>query len=178
MPLVLTAARQELGGEKRSCIKISSMAHGEVSEIIPAPSSVVFDLIHNYRRRLEWDTLLQAAYLDDGYTTAGKGVTSVCVGRRSLGGIALKTIYVSFDPPTLAAVKMVNSPAFFQSWAASIRHEDLSEHASRITYKFNFTAKPRFLRFILEPIMQRVFLWETRKRLQALQAFLGRGHRD
>jgi hypothetical protein len=37
------------------------MAHGEVTEIIPAPSQAVFDLIHDYSRRLEWDTLLQAA---------------------------------------------------------------------------------------------------------------------
>jgi hypothetical protein len=55
------------------------MAHGEVSEIIPALSEVVFDLIHDYRRRLEWDTLLRAAYLDEGCSVTGKGVTSVCV---------------------------------------------------------------------------------------------------
>ncbi len=154
------------------------MAHGEVSEIIPAPSSAVFDLIHDYARRLEWDTLLRAAYLDDGHAVAGKGVTSVCVGRRSLGGIALKTVYVTFDRPTLAAVKMVNSPAFFQSWAASIHHEDISDHESRITYKFHFTTKPRLLQFILDPIIERVFLWETKKRLQALRAFFARSHDD
>lgn len=151
------------------------MAHGEVRQIIPAPSSVVFDLIHDYSRRLEWDTLLQAAYLDDGYTAAGTGVTSVCVGRRSLGGVALKTVYVTFNRPTLAAIKMINSPAFFQSWAASIRHEDISEHESWITYKFHFTAKPHFLRILLEPIMQRIFLWEIRKRLQALKVYFARG---
>lgn len=154
------------------------MAHGEVSEIIPALSSAVFDLIHDYARRLEWDTLLRAAYLDDGHTVAGKGVTSVCVGRRSLGGIALKTVYVTFDRPTLAAVRMVNSPAFFQSWAASIHHEDISDHESRITYKFHFTTKPRLLQFILDPIIERVFVWETKKRLQALRAFFARNHDD
>lgn len=154
------------------------MAHGEVSEIIPAPSGVVFDLIHDYSRRLEWDTLLQVAYLDDGYTNAGPGVTSVCVGRRSLGGLALKTVYVTFNRPTLAAVKMVNAPAFFETWAASIRHEDISDHASRITYKFHFTTKPQVLRFILDPLMERVFLWETRKRLQALKAFFSREYND
>ncbi len=154
------------------------MAHGEVSEIIPAPSSAVFDLIHDYARRLEWDTLLRAAYLADGHTVTGKGATSVCVGRKSLGGIALKTVYVTFDRPTLAAVKMVNSPAFFQSWAASIHHEDISDHESRITYKFHFTTKPRFLQFILDPIIERVFLWETKKRLQALRAFFARSHDD
>jgi hypothetical protein len=152
------------------------MPHGEVSEIIPAHRSEVFDLLHDYTRRLEWDTLLQAAYLEDGYPVPAKGATAVCVGRRSLGGIALKTVYVTFDRPTVAAVKMVNSPVFFQSWAASIHHEDISGHASRITYKFQFTAKPHILRFLLEPLMERVFVWETKKRLQALKNFFARGH--
>ena len=93
------------------------MAHGEVNEILPAPSEVVFDVLHDYGRRLEWDTLLRAAYLEGDHKAAGKGVTSVCVGRRSLGGIALRTVYVSFQRPTLAAVKMINRPAFFQTWA-------------------------------------------------------------
>jgi hypothetical protein len=150
------------------------MAHGKVSEIIPAPSQVVFDLLHDYTRRLEWDTLLQAAYLDDGASAADKGVTSVCVGRKSLGGLALKTVYVTFDRPKVAAVKMVNAPAFFQSWAASIRHEDISDQESRITYKFHFTTKPAILQFILDPLLELIFVWETRKRLQALQAFFMR----
>ncbi len=147
------------------------MAHGEVSEMIPASCEVVFDLVHDYGRRLEWDTLLQAAYLADGHTAVGVGTTTVCVGRRSLGGIALKTVYVSWQRPSVAAVKMVNKPPFFQSWAASIRHEAIAPDASRITYKFHFTSRPRFLRFVVEPVMQQIFLWETRKRLQALQKF-------
>jgi hypothetical protein len=152
------------------------MACGQISEIIPAASHVTFDLLHDYTRRLEWDTLLQAAYLDGGAAFADKGVTAVCVGRRSLGGIALRTVYVSFDRPKVAAVKMVNAPAFFKSWAASIRHENISDQESRITYRFNFVTKPRILRFILDPIMERVFLWETRKRLRALKDFLKRNH--
>lgn len=148
------------------------MAHGEISELLPAPSSVVFDVLHDYERRLRWDTLLQAAYLEPGHAAAGKGLTSVCVGRRALGGIALKTIYITFQRPTLAAVKMVNTPIFFGAWAASIHHEDISERESRITYKFHFTAKPKILRFILEPVMKAVFVWETRKRLKALRSYL------
>jgi hypothetical protein len=150
------------------------MAHGEISELLPASSTVVFDLLHDYGRRLEWDTLLRAAYLEGGQICAGKGVTSVCVGRRSLGGIALRTIYVTFERPKLAAVKMVNAPAFFETWAASIHHEDLAMCESRITYRFHFTAKPRLLRFILEPMMKAIFIWETRKRLQALRSYLAR----
>jgi len=149
------------------------MAYGQISEIVPASSHTTFDLLHDYTRRLEWDTLLQAAYLD-GAAVADKGVTAVCVGRRSLGGIAIRAVYVSFDRPRVAAVRMVNAPAFFKSWAASIRHENISDQESRITYRFHFVTKPRFLRFILDPIMERVFLWETRKRLRAIKAFLKR----
>ena len=150
------------------------MAHGEITEVLPANSAVVFDLLHDYKRRLEWDTLLQAAYLEDGHEVAGKGVTSVCVGRPLLGGIALRTVYVTFQPPVLAAVKIVNTPPFFESWAASIHHEDLSADSSRITYKFHFRSKPRFLRSIMEPAMKIMFSWETRKRLQSLRTFLAR----
>jgi hypothetical protein len=148
------------------------MAHGEISEVLPAPSIVVFEVLHDYGRRLEWDTLLRAAYLEGGHQVAGKGVTSVCIGRRALGGIALRTVYVTFQPPMLAAVKMINQPPFFGTWAASIHHQDLSARESRITYKFNFTAKPRILGFILEPVMKAVFVWETRKRLRALRKYL------
>ena len=147
------------------------MAHSEISEVIPAPSSAVFDLLHDYTRRLEWDTLLQAAYLAGGAKAAAKGVTAVGVGRKSLGSIALKTVYVTFERPTLAAVRMINAPVFFESWAASIRHEDVSPRESRLTYKFKFTTRPSILRFVLDPFMERLFIWETRKRLQALKAF-------
>lgn len=130
------------------------MADGSVSAIIPAPSEAVFDLLHDYSRRLEWDTLLRAAYLTDGHTAAGKGVTSVCVGRRSLGSLAFKTVYVTFERPKRAAVKLVNAPAFFETWAATIQHQNLSAQASRLTYTFHFTVRPRLLRPLLDPLME------------------------
>lgn len=145
------------------------MRRDRVSEIIPASCEEVFDLVHNYARRLEWDTLLRAAYLDDGFTAAAKGATSVCVGRRSLGGLALKTRYVSFERPVVAAVELINTPPFFGRWAASIRHTPIDERTSRITYTWSFESKPRPLRWAFEPIMARVFRWETRKRLRALR---------
>lgn len=150
------------------------MAHGSVSAIIPAPREAVFDLLHDYSRRLEWDTLLRAAYLTDGHTAAGKGVTSVCVGRRSLGSLAFKTVYVTFERPSRAAVRLVNAPACFASWAATIKHQDLAGQGSRITYTFHFTVRPRLLRPLLDPLMQWIFRWETQKRLRALQRHFAR----
>lgn len=148
------------------------MAHGTVSKIIPSSSAEVFTLVHDYGRRLEWDTLLSAAYLTAGHTVAGPGAVSTCVGRMSLGSLALTTEYVTFDAPRLAAVKMIRGPWLFERWAASLKHEDLPDGQSRITYVWQFTSRPRLLRWCFEPLLNAVFHWETRKRLRALKRFL------
>ncbi len=150
------------------------MAHGRVAAVMPASSAAVFDLLHDYDRRLEWDTLLRAAYLAGGHTAAGKGVTAVCVGRRSLGGLVFETVYVTFERPARAAVRLVNRVPWFETWAASIQHRDLPSGESQLIYTFHFTVKPRRLRFILDPLLERIFHWETRRRLRALQRFLSR----
>ena len=86
------------------------MPHGRVRDVIPATSREVFDLLHDYGRRLQWDTLLSEAYLTDGHTAAAVGAVSVCRGQRRLGAIALKTRYLVFKPGEVAAITMVNRP--------------------------------------------------------------------
>jgi hypothetical protein len=147
------------------------MPHGTVVEIIPAPRAEVFRLLHDYTRRLEWDTLLQAAYLTDGDTQAGLHAVSVCKGRAHLGGIEVKAVYVSFRPPDVAAVKMVNCPWLFDSLAATIRHRDLADGASRVEYSYNFSARPRCLRWLLHPVMHNILRYETQRRLRSLRIF-------
>lgn len=141
--------------------------HARVSEVMPASCEVVFDLVHDYTRRLQWDTLLREAYVE-GDGPAAHGAIAVCSGRWAIGGLTLRTVYVSFERGVVAAVKMVNTPPFFGRWAASIRHEPLGDDRSRITYTYNFRARPRLLAFVIEPIMAHVFRWETRRRLRAL----------
>lgn len=150
------------------------MPTGVVTEEIPASSAEVFALLHDYSRRLEWDTLLRAAYLEQPAARAELGAVSVCVGRRRLGGIAIRSRYAAFRPPQLAAVEMLNRPPFFASFAASIRHRDIGPARSLVTYRFAFIAKPRLLRFVLHPIMALIFRAETKKRLRALKAFFSR----
>jgi hypothetical protein len=147
------------------------MPTGVIREIIPAPRAEVFRLLHDYDRRLEWDTLLQEAYLSDGCREAQLGAVSVCRGRADLGGIALETRYISFRPPEVAAVQMVNLPPFFASFAASIRHQDLGESRSSVEYRYYFTARPHWLRFLLHPLMNVLLARETRKRFRALRRF-------
>ncbi|HEY2827853.1 MAG TPA: SRPBCC family protein [Pirellulales bacterium] len=151
------------------------MPHGIVQETIPAPSADVFGLLHNYDRRLEWDTLLKEAYLTDGYHTAQTGAVSVCRGKSWLGGFAVKTEYVSFRPPDVAAVKLINRPPFFDTFAATIRHHDLPNGESSIEYTYNFTTRPKWLRLFLHPMLNAIFVLETKKRLRTLRKFFQAG---
>lgn len=148
------------------------MPHGVVTEVLPGSAAEVFQLIHDYDRRLEWDTLLREAYLEPEHPQATVGAVAVCRGRRRLGGFALRTVYISFDPGRVAAIRMINRPPFFDRFAATIRHTPIDAFSSQVEYKFDFTARPSGLRWLLHPAMQRVFAWETRRRLHALREFL------
>ena len=147
------------------------MPQGSVTVDVPAPRAAVFQLLHDYDRRLEWDTLLRDARLCPGWSRAQLHATSVCTGRLFLGGIALKTEYISFNPPAFAAVKMLNRPPFFEAFAATIRHRDTPGGGSSVEYIYHFTARPRWLRWLLHPVMDAVFRWETRKRLRSLRRY-------
>jgi hypothetical protein len=138
---------------------------------MPRPSAVVFALLHDYDRRLEWDTLLREARLTRGHTIAEKGATSLCVGKPFFGLVGIETCYLTFVPGSIAAVEMINRPPFFEHFAASTRHED-SGGGSLLTYKLNFSARPRFLRWLLHPIMLAALRYETSSRLEALAEFL------
>ena len=147
------------------------MRGSTVQKQMPVASDLVFALLHNYERRLEWDTLLKEARLTRGCEQAEKDATSLCVGKPFFGLIGVETRYVSFRPGELAAVKLINRPPFFGEFAASIRHQD-NEGGSMAIYQFRFAAKPRMFAWLLEPIMLRALKKETAKRLEALAEFL------
>ena len=145
------------------------MPSGKVEEIIPASAERVFDLVHDYERRLEWDTLLREAYIEPPYIAAGEDVVTVCKGRWLVGGIAMRTVYVSFRPGRTAAVRLLDPVSFFETFAASIRHFDIEDGSSTVSYQFNFTSRPHFLRPLIDPLMLLVLKAETRKRLRSLR---------
>ena len=135
---------------------------------MPASCEEAFDLVHDYSRRLEWDTLLRAAFVEGG-GAANKGSVAICSGRWFVGGLTMRTVYVSFQRGSVAAVKMVNRTPLFARWAASIRHEPLGARRSRVIYTYSFRARPAWLAPVLEPVLARLFRIETRRRLRALR---------
>src|SRR5512143_1919675 len=109
---------------------------------IDASCDAVFDVIHDYGCRLEWDTMLREARLLGGATAAGMGVRSVCAGTWRSAFLALETEYVRFEPGRVAAVKLTNRPPFFEQFAATIRHDAVGGVRSRTTYIYSFRARP------------------------------------
>lgn len=140
----------------------------EVSVDVDASAEVVFDLLHDYDRRLHWDPFLREARIIDGAPCAGLGVTTRCVARWAVGGMGMDTVYVSFRRPAVAAVKMTRGPWFLQTWAASLRQDVIDDGRTRVTYRWNFTCRPS----ALAPVVGAVFRRETERRLAALQTFL------
>ncbi len=148
------------------------MPKGTANIEIEASCQTVFNLVHDYSRRLEWDTLLSQAALLGGASAAGKEVCARCVGTWRSAGIAVETEYVTFEPGQVAAVKLINHPPLFEHFAATIRHKPLTATRSCVTYIYSFRARPQWLAFALEPLMNAALQRETQARLRSLKSFL------
>ncbi len=143
------------------------MPSNTISIDIRARSEAIFDVVHNYNLRLEWDPFLREARLLDGAKQAATGVSSRCVARWGAGGAAMETRYVTFSRPDVTAVRMTRGPWFLQSFAASIRHTQITDDTVRVTYCYNFRA--RMLAVFIEPIVGWMLRRETTQRLGALK---------
>ena len=150
------------------------MSSVEAAIEIRASPEAVFDLVHDYARRLEWDPFLKEACLLEGAKAAGPGVKTRCTARNGFAGLAMETVYLSFDRPKVAAVTMTRGPAVLETFAASIRQDDIGHGLTRVTYRFNFSMRPRWLRAITGPIASVLFRREVRQRLKALKSYLER----
>jgi polyketide cyclase/dehydrase/lipid transport protein len=137
-----------------------------ISTVIRSSPEQVFEILHDYGRRLEWDTLLTRAELLGGATAAGVGVRTLCEGR----GVPMETEYVSFVPGKVAAVKLLARQFPFETFAASIRHERIGDDRSRVIYVYAFTTRRRWL----APVANALLWFETRKRLSALKRYVER----
>lgn len=142
---------------------------------IGASCETVFDVVHDYQRRLEWDSMLSDARLLGGATSAGVGVRTLCVGTWKGAFQALETEYIRFERGRLAAVELTNCPLFFRRFAASIRHQPLDRGRSRLTYIYSFRAQPAILAPLLEPLMRWRLNREVRERLARLRAYIEEG---
>lgn len=133
---------------------------------INAPRAALFDLTQDYSRRLDWDPFLKEARLIGGANTPGVGVRAWCVANSGMG---METEYVTFSPPERTAIKMTRGPAILKTFAGSWVFEVISDSRTRVVFRYHLSASPRWLKSVLEPILQFVFSRDMQKRLVALK---------
>jgi hypothetical protein len=85
---------------------------------MPATSVAVFDAFHNHDTRLQWDTLLKQATVEGGHRYPHVGAVSINVGRGWRAAFRLRTRFVAYDPPRLAAATIDQPAGIFNEWSA------------------------------------------------------------
>jgi hypothetical protein len=145
----------------------------EQSVVIAAAPDALFALTQDYARRLTWDPFLRSARLLGGARESGLGVRAYCVAHSGLG---METEYVSFHPPRVTAVKMTRGPWLIDSFAGSWRFEEAAPGRTRVRFRYHLRARPRWLSWLLTPLLALVFAADTRRRLRALKAAVERRH--
>ena len=137
---------------------------------IAAPAAGLFTLSQDYNRRLRWDPFLREARLLDGAQSAAVGVRAWCVAHNGLG---METTYVSFQPPTVVAVKMTRGPRIISSFAGSWRFTELPSQSgstcTRVVFRYQIAGRPHWLAFLLDPLLAAIIRRETQRRLFALK---------
>lgn len=137
---------------------------------MPASAAVVFDSFHYHRWRPYWDSLVGATTVGDGDECPSVGVVSINRGAGWNQLLSMRTRFVSYQRPRLAAAVMEGQSFPFRRWAASMRHEALDAAHSRMIYTYTLEARWVWL----EPVVTLAFERATRKRFARLQAFVAR----
>lgn len=148
------------------------MAHRRFVFPMPAPEAVVFDAFHYHHWRRRWDSLVRSTTVEGGAPCPHVGAVTHNAGAGGLRALSMRTRFVSFDRPRLAAAAMLGRSFPFRRWAASMRHEPDGAQGSLLVYTYTFEAGPPGLRWLLEPVVAWIFDRQTRRRFARLQIFL------
>lgn len=136
------------------------------STVVARSAEALFALSQDYTRRLEWDTYLSQAYLLGDAHSASVGVESYC---KSRSGPAMVSKYISYSPPTHAAVEMVRGPLILGQFGGTWRFRQLQPQATEVQFIYNFKARPRFLAWLIEPVLAAFYRHDMERRLQAFK---------
>jgi hypothetical protein len=146
---------------------------------IAAPADYLFDLTQNYRFRSAWDPFLlfsvplASPWLSNGtwvppVSTFPAPDIGVCVRCVSRYGVRMDVQYVSYQPPRVAAVKMIGGAPYLRRFAGTWLFEERAPEETRVIFKYHVVGRPR----VLTRLLGWLFARESRKRLRALKAYV------
>lgn len=139
-----------------------------VSASIAKSAETLFWLSQDYGRRLEWDVYLSEAYLLGGHDQPARGVESFC---KSKNGSVLVSRYISFSPPTHAAVEMTRGPWVLRCFGGTWRFRAMEDGCTEVRFIYNFKARPAIMRWLLEPLIAIYYRAEMKRRLKAFKVW-------
>lgn len=148
------------------------MAHEKLEFPMPASEAVVFDAFHYHHWRARWDSLVSDTRVQGGAECPWVGAITENTGAGLLQALSMRTQFVSYDRPRLAAATMLGRSFPFEKWAASMRHVPAGPGRSVLVYTYTFEVGPVWLRWLLQPVVGFVFSRQTRRRFARLRDFL------
>lgn len=148
------------------------MMHERFELTMPASAEVVFDAFHYHYWRARWDSLVQDTRVVGGAPCPYVGAITENAGGGWLRSLSMRTRFISYNRPNVAAAMMIGHSFPFTHWAASMKHRPINARQSLMIYTYTFSAGPKFARWLLEPIVKLLFDWQTRKRFERMRSFL------
>jgi hypothetical protein len=153
-------------------------AHGKLTFPMPARADIVFDAFHYHEWKCKWDSLVRDTQVQDGASCPSVGAITENAGAGALRALAMRTRFIQYDRPRLAAAVMVGRSFPFAHWAASMRHEPVGPEQSLLIYTYTFLTGPKPLRWLMGPLVEWMFVRKTRDRFKRLEKFLTFHARD
>jgi len=133
------------------------------STYVPVPPDLAFAVSQTTGElRLRWDPFIRHQHLIEASVPA-KGVRTLT---RARVGPTMISEYVSYRPPTSVGMTMVKGPWFFASFGGGWRFTP-EEGGTRAVWKYTYSIRPSWLRFVAEPIGQWLLGREIRARIAA-----------
>ncbi|WGS49697.1 SRPBCC family protein [Paraburkholderia sp. D15] len=139
-----------------------------VSTLVSGSADRLFALSQDYARRPEWDPFATRAELLGDATAPDVGVDEYIESR---GGLTMVSRYVSFQPPHVAAVSMIEGPRLLASFSGGWKFRPESPTQCRVTFTYNFRTSPAWLRWIMEPAAGFWYRRQTRRRLACFKTW-------
>lgn len=146
--------------------------HARLAFAMPASAEVVFDAFHYHHWRHQWDSLVGETRIVGGGECPHVGAVTENAGAGWMRALAMRTRFLSFDRPRVAAAAMLGTSFPFTQWAASMRHRAASHGGSVLVYTYRFEVGPAAWAWLLEPVTSMLFAWQTRRRFARLRRFL------
>jgi ribosome-associated toxin RatA of RatAB toxin-antitoxin module len=135
---------------------------------IRATATTIYAVAQDYGIRKQWDPFARGHAFLGGESRPRPGVK---LEVHAHNGLTMCVEFITVNPPTRAAIRMLRGPFFFRQFAGSWIFLPKDEATALVRFRYSFSTAWRWLSPILDPLIVRVFGRDTKRRLQALKAY-------